>query len=369
MYRVLIVDDNPLIRMGLNNMIPWTELNLGLSGSAGDGDSAIAKWQEYNPDIVITDIRMPGKDGLFLMDYIRKRNENVQVIVISAYDEFEYAKEAIRFRSLNYILKPIDKKELISTLKKAILCLNECNHITHVNENNLNVFSLKDSLAIQNPVSDSYEENARFYLIAGKPEELMMNLICILNVCSETDIELLKNNRRKIIEYLKYLVSLAPECGDTVFSFIGKMENQETQGAFQSEEHFQKELYCVFNKLCEQEYIESKNNRGLAFRLKNVIDNNYWMNLILEVLSEQFNYSQVYISKIFKQECGITIGKYITQVRMKHAYEMICHTDLKIIDIAQKAGFSDYIYFAKQFKKYFGQTPGRARRSHDKNIQ
>lgn len=369
MYQVLIVDDNPLIRMGLSNMIPWTELNLELAGCAGDGDSAVLSWKEKRPDIVITDIEMPGKDGVFFMDYIRQKSDKTQIIVISAFDEFEYAKEAIRFGSLNYILKPIDKKELIATLKKAIFCLDESRHITHINENNLSVFSVKEIQKVKDPISDLWEENARFFLIAGKSGELMANLMSILNICSDTDVELLKDNRRRIKEYLNFLISFMPECGDFLFAFIDKMEQQEINGAFQSQDHFQKELCHVFKKLCEQGYLDMNNNHGLAFRLKNVIDNNYRMDLNLEMLSAQFNYSQVYISRIFKQEWGITIGKYITQVRLEHAYEMVCYTDLKIIDIAQKVGFNDYIYFAKQFKKYFGRTPGKIRSDYGKNRQ
>lgn len=120
MYRILIADDNPLIRMGIKNMIDWKGFHAELAGEAKDGDEALVMLQESNPDLLITDIRMPGKDGLYLLDKVKSDYPNMHTIVISAYEEFEYAKRALRAGSVNYILKPINPRELNASIKAAL---------------------------------------------------------------------------------------------------------------------------------------------------------------------------------------------------------------------------------------------------------
>ncbi len=120
MYKILIVDDNPLIRMGIKNMITWEKFNAQLIGSAQDGEEAISMIREKKPDLVITDIRMPGMDGVDLLKQIRTGNFGVETIVVSAYNEFAYAKEAMKTGSINYILKPINPKELNEAVRQAI---------------------------------------------------------------------------------------------------------------------------------------------------------------------------------------------------------------------------------------------------------
>ncbi len=119
MYRILIVDDNPLIRMGMKNMIQWGLFYATLAGEAENGEHALQLVKELEPDLIITDIRMPGKGGLYLLDQIQKNYPEINTIVISAYDEFQYAKEALKAGSIDYILKPIDPEELNKAIKKA----------------------------------------------------------------------------------------------------------------------------------------------------------------------------------------------------------------------------------------------------------
>lgn len=119
MFKILIADDNALIRMGLKSMIDFEALGATLIGEAKNGEEAYRLLEEKQPDLLITDIRMPGKDGLFLLDKIRSEFPKTDTIVISAYDDFDYAKQAIMSGSINYILKPIDPDELNKSLMQA----------------------------------------------------------------------------------------------------------------------------------------------------------------------------------------------------------------------------------------------------------
>lgn len=120
MFKILIADDNPLIRMGLKNMIDWDRFQAVLAGEAGDGEEALEAIKREEPDMVITDIRMPGADGIYLLNQIKENYPQIITIVISAYNEFDYAKEAIRAGSIDYILKPIKPGELNETIARGV---------------------------------------------------------------------------------------------------------------------------------------------------------------------------------------------------------------------------------------------------------
>ena len=112
MYGILIVDDNSLVRMSLVNLISWKQHNATLVAIAHDGNEAFRLCEERLPHIVITDIKMPGCDGITLMQKIHRYYPMIQVIAISAHGVFEYAKQAMQAGCLNYILKPISGEEL-----------------------------------------------------------------------------------------------------------------------------------------------------------------------------------------------------------------------------------------------------------------
>lgn len=124
MITILVVDDEKLIRARINKIltesiaIPITVLE------AKNGEDALAVCNEENPDIVITDIRMPKVDGIELMKNLSQKEDKPAIIVLSGFDDFSYAKEAITCGALSYILKPVDKNELITAVNNAITTLN-----------------------------------------------------------------------------------------------------------------------------------------------------------------------------------------------------------------------------------------------------
>lgn len=120
MVKALIVDDEEWIRLGLREQVEWNSLGIEIIGEAQNGAVAIEIIEEKQPEIVVTDIRMPKMDGITLMEYINKKYPSILIIVISGYSEFEYAKKAISFSAFDYILKPIEEEVLQKTLIKAV---------------------------------------------------------------------------------------------------------------------------------------------------------------------------------------------------------------------------------------------------------
>lgn len=118
-YKVLLVDDEPLILRSLRVAVPWEELGLTIAGEAKNGETALQLIGETSPHIVISDIRMPVLDGIALMKQVLPRSAQLIFIFISGYGEFEYAREALRAGAFDYLLKPIDHEELTDMLVRA----------------------------------------------------------------------------------------------------------------------------------------------------------------------------------------------------------------------------------------------------------
>lgn len=116
MLRVLIVDDEPLIRQGLQMIIPWAELGFSIAGDASNGEEAYIKAHYLKPDIVLMDINMPVMDGLASIQNMRTLGTQAKFILLTGYSDFAYAQKAIHQEVSAYLLKPIDEKQLIALL-------------------------------------------------------------------------------------------------------------------------------------------------------------------------------------------------------------------------------------------------------------
>lgn len=120
MYKVMLVDDEKLILQGLENIIEWEEIDLEIIATAQNGEEALEIFKNKPADIIITDINMPIISGLELIKKIREINNEVRFIILSGYEDFNYAKTAIKYGVDNYLLKPIDEEELTNTLKGIV---------------------------------------------------------------------------------------------------------------------------------------------------------------------------------------------------------------------------------------------------------
>lgn len=110
MYRVLLVEDEEIIRKGIRYSVPWEECGCSVVGEAENGAAGEEKIAELQPDIVITDITMPVKNGLEMIADTREKF-NYIAIILTGYSEFEYAQQAIRNGVSDYVLKPLDMDE------------------------------------------------------------------------------------------------------------------------------------------------------------------------------------------------------------------------------------------------------------------
>lgn len=119
MYRVVIADDEPIIIRGLRKMMDWEKMNTQVVGDALDGDQLLELLEEAKPDIVISDIAMPGKSGLDVIREVKERELSTKVIFMSGFQEFDYAKAAVTYGAVDYLLKPVTVEELEKAIGRA----------------------------------------------------------------------------------------------------------------------------------------------------------------------------------------------------------------------------------------------------------
>ena len=119
MLKVFLVEDEVVMRNGIKNNIPWEQEGFEFAGEASDGELAYPLIKKEKPDILITDIRMPFMDGLELSRLVKKELPQIKIIILSGYNEFDYAKKAINIGVTDYLLKPISSAKLLEAVKKV----------------------------------------------------------------------------------------------------------------------------------------------------------------------------------------------------------------------------------------------------------
>lgn len=116
MWKVLLVEDESLIRKGIRMTVNWGALNCMVVGEAENGEEGLKAVSALHPDLIITDLRMPKMDGLEMLKKLREEGNEAAVIVLTAYDQFSYARSALRLGVVDYLLKPFHDGELEETI-------------------------------------------------------------------------------------------------------------------------------------------------------------------------------------------------------------------------------------------------------------
>ncbi|HCO73622.1 MAG TPA: hypothetical protein DIT16_02070 [Clostridium sp.] len=205
-YKVLIVDDEVLVRVGLKSTIDKNSIGFTVIGEAPNGEKAYEMYKLYNPDVIITDIKMPKKDGLWLTEEVRKEDSSTQILVLTCYDDFTNVRQALKCGANNYILKSeVEDEELISTMLEV--------------KRNLDNMD-KDALG---------KDKASETLMKTK-NQLIEYLIDGSNSFDEVDFEGFKQIDFNIYEGKYSILGFFPEANDIIVS-IKERENENVKNA------------------------------------------------------------------------------------------------------------------------------------------
>lgn len=132
MLKVLVVDDEPVVRRGIVLGVDWASMGCVIVGEAANGEDGILAVERYKPNLIITDVRMPGMSGIEMMNELRHRGCRAHAILLTAYSDFEYARAALQFGADDYLLKPFKNQELVNAINRVRRKEQELSTMTHV---------------------------------------------------------------------------------------------------------------------------------------------------------------------------------------------------------------------------------------------
>lgn len=345
MIKVIIVDDESWNRDIIRAFGLWEQWGMEVVGEASDGDEAISLIDQCHPHIVITDMKMPGVAGTQLMQYISMNYPHTSTIVISGYDDFEYARQAIKYNAVEYLLKPIDAVELNAVLERCKTNIEEL------------------SMANSNPILDielSYTFHSYAKRMAVVFEQLDQAQLDKLFEQVTVDFENV-NNEHVHGQLLEQWIAILNQLIND-FSIQLEVVNVQFVPAQMNELIIY--VHNQFTNALLALIMQRKYKNKLPIQeVKKYITIHANDNITLEEIASKFYVSREYLSKIFKQEYGINITDYIVQLRMELAHYHLTESDQSIKDIAELVGYEDISYFYRVFRKHFGIAPGEMRKS------
>lgn len=362
MNKVLIIDDEPWAREVIKALGEWDRLRLTIVAEAEDGKEGLRLIKELEPQIVLTDMRMPGVDGVELLQQLNSQFPLLKIVVMSGYDDFLYLKQAIHSRAVDYLLKPVDPTELNNALQKCI-------HELEIQKQTVNT-SWKSPLVFPSTVLMERYMALRQRVFAALFE---LSKPAVLQTMDKLE-EFLRSSFPQGME-----PALLAKMGDDFLQILEQFMSENEVGfdsrAAETEAAAQwinvsETLKAIGRKYGEAidkiEAIRKTKTRLVIVEVQSYIDQHYMDPITLETVSHQFFVSKEHLSRVFKTTVGENLTEYIIRKRMEKAKELLMQPNITIKQAAQIVGYPEQAYFHRVFKKQFGITPGDIRSGKEK---
>ncbi|CUU50451.1 response regulator transcription factor [Clostridium beijerinckii] len=398
MWKLVIADDEPKIRRGIENILNWSEFGIEIVGQAEDGEIALEIIKENRPDIILLDINMPFLNGLDLLQKLKEIGNSGIVIIISGYDDFSYAQKALQYNVFDYILKPVSKKNIEEIIIKATNKLiekgKENNYLEWVKrqlaENKEVLQKTFFSEWFNNKLSDEQvlKEMSFFDIEFGRNIGIMVIKIveklnvevsvrnwsvellefAIANILNDgfKDLELkyiFNDDKKNIILVSKindmgWWISIAKEMQKEIYKYLKCNVLIEQASVFNDVFKIKDEYMKIMNSVNEKKKCSSM----VLLAIKYIEDNYYSNELSINYISNKLEVTSSYLSKLLKKETGLSFIDYLTKIRIKKAMYIMEDPAVKIYDVAELVGYSNQHYFCRAFKKVVGVSPTEYKR-------
>ncbi len=409
--KVFLADDEIVIREGIRESFPWDETPYTLVGEAPDGEMALPMIRDTNPDIVITDIKMPFMDGLELCRILRGQMPWIGIIVLSGYDEFEYARQCIQLGVREYLLKPVSAGELRSVLDKVSAQLTEerktLEHAASLQARmGGNGRFIKEKLLGSLFTDETAEEDAvgvleqlanmgclvpaPYYAVidaafdpVGNGQEAASVLAegsggIVLSSASRTGTRLMvlgdtaEDTEERAYAFASSLVRELERCECcAIRAGIGEIVDrpEKIYYSFKTARHIRhilvekedpKPLILGVREMgdvSEDKKVPSVISEAKVYMAQNFTN----PNLMLQDVARAVGMSNSRFSTVFSQQNGQTFTEYLIYLRLNKARDLLRTTDLRSSQIAREVGYNDSHYFSYIFKKNTGITPSEYR--------
>ena len=345
MLKILLVDDEKFAIEGLISMLDWDSFQGELIGTASSGEEAVTLMETITPDVVISDIKMGGMNGIELARIVHDKNENIRMILLTAHGEFEFARQAIQYGVIDYILKPItrEKIRLLNELlvrKQEQLMLRRKSYLTVWDA------ALKERLlqALKTGDRNTLDEFFQSSLF----EELMNG-----SDCNPVGIQLINSLYAYLQDMNLDQQAISYSKNETMENFLDMTSRQEKM------DYIITKFYDLLTSVSQQKSAHTDAIAAFAFRY---IGEHYCEpDFNLSGLSYAMHVSLSHLSTVFKQTTGNNLSAYVTELRLEKARELLSDMQYSISEVSVLSGYSDAKYFAKLFKKKMGSTPSEYR--------
>jgi len=397
MHKLVIVDDEYLVRLGIRETIDWAANGIEVIGDASNGKQGYEMIKELNPDLVITDIKMPIMNGVDLVKTLHKEGFNGEIVVLSGYKDFEYAKETFENGIFSYVVKPIDNDELLEVVLRAVAKLEQKikdRTLTSKVQTELPTLQsefMKKLLSSNSFVGSdipsellnhdiSLPTNGTMALISieemfkSKKSELNIYINLLKEALSKEKIAFVDFDfQDSIVMFLNSndIEKISLICRDTFIPFEQKTLTALTVGLtlYSSLEYIQKTyescLKLVQSKLLfhlntvemELDDQTSYRHRQSISQFYSIIAEKYSMQLTVRSVSDEMNVSESYLMHLLKDNLGKTFNEILTGYRIGIAKRLLLSGKYRINEVSDKVGYIDVKYFSQVFKKIVGVTP------------
>lgn len=335
MYQVMVVEDEHWIRSAIVKMVEQTGEAYEVVTEAGNGEEALQMIYNVWPSIVITDIKMPVQDGLWLVREIHERRLPIITIIATGYNEFEYARQALRYNVSDFLLKPVMEEELGKALANAKDRLSQFGNLRQFY---LDIQQFMDKVADMDPqtvfkeqahvlegiqASSSLQESERIILLktfSGKYNDLIQGLEPSFKRLELTP----PFHREETVRHFHELTEHWMQYYNTLFS--GEMRQ-------------------LIRKACE--YLQQ----------------HYAEDLSITDMTGRFHISVSQFSLLFKKYTEKSFINYLTELRVQRAKQFLIEANLKVYEIAESVGFNSLPHFNRVFKQSTGQSPNEYRKA------
>jgi two-component system response regulator YesN len=410
MYKVLLVDDERIIREGIASIIEWEKYDCSLIGTASNGLEGLNIIKQLKPDIVITDVKMPLMDGIELISKVNSLDEDIKFIVLSGFGEFDLANKAMKYGVKHYLIKPCNENKIIDVL------LQVKEEIIKKEKKEMELKSMENSLSKIIPLGKEqflhdfimnreFSQNEfDYYMELFNIENENFRLV-ILNIDGEYKFKnmhylnyIIKCSSNFCFPYLKatirrYLVLVFKETNfkkmqksvESIKKTYKNKLNKNLYAIYSNTGSFREipNLYnLAYNKLKllnmnknNEEIINSKRNN--VQNLNERKNNKKYSNLVNRIINSIYenidneNFSlkwlareiifmnEGYLSKVFRKETGEKFSNYLHRIRMEKAISLILEAkEDRVYEVASRVGLGlNPQYFSQLFKKYTGYTP------------
>jgi two-component system response regulator YesN len=348
------VDDEPLVIDGLKFMVDWESYGFHVCGEACDGEDALDRIRELDPDMVVTDIRMPIVNGLQLIE--RSRNSmqaRCGFVILSGHEDFSIAHKALQFGVLDYWLKPINTDEIHLTLEKLQA------QLTAKNQDRTQVGLLEFSTASIGGQLHSAEDRLLLAIEAHATEQIDMAVHYLYRQMEQAfeDPDLQRSYLASFLLELRWQTTEWDVRGNALSDIPASTTFLQLE---------REQWLPSLTSLCQDNALilsEQRAREGPVGEVVRYIRKEYRKPLRLQEVAKTLHFQPAYLGQLFKKKVGMSFIDYLHRTRIEEASKLLRRTSLIISDISRTVGYTDPELFTSKFKKYMGIPPSQYKKS------